>query len=62
MTRQRTAARETRAAWEILALPHVYKCSVKCSREISANLELVWHVNIQKLTFLTFMCCSMAPD
>ena len=48
-------------AWDILALPLVYKCSVKCSREISANLELVWHANIQKLSFLTFMYCSMAP-
>ena len=50
-------------AWHILTFPFVYKCLVKngCC-EIDTHREWIWHVNIQKLSSLTFMYCSMAPD
>ena len=30
--------------------------------EIDTHREWIWQVNIQKLSFLAFMYCSMAPD
>ena len=50
----------TRGTFQLLRLFTNAKSNGCC--EIDTHREWIWHVNIQRLSFLAFMYCSLATD